>query len=284
MIYISSLRLKHWVKNLFVFIPLLVSGSFIELELLKESFFAFLAFCFASSFIYVFNDLIDREKDKNHPIKMNRGIASGKITTLKAILILILLLLVLLQVESLATNSFISVLLAYIFLNINYSLWMKKIPVLDVMSISIGFVLRVQAGVLATDLSTSPWLIAMTFTLSMLLALGKRKAELKNTDAVSSRSSLAMYNEKIISSMQSIFSSSTLIFYFIYTNLSNMFLGNQTYLQISTLFVVAGLLRYVQISFDEDMIEEPTNILLMDGFILVSVLLWSFSIAASFIF
>ncbi len=281
--YISSLRLKHWVKNFFVFIPILVSGLFIEASLLRESFYAFMAFCFGSSFVYIFNDLLDREKDRNHPVKKFRAIASGEVSTFMAIVILILLSVLIWLTQNIAINNFISIILAYIFLNINYSLWMKNIPVLDVLSISLGFVLRVQAGVVATDLSTSPWLIAMTFCLSMLLALGKRKAELQNSSPQSSRSSLSGYNETIITSMQSVFTSSTLIFYFMYANLTEKFLGNKILLQISTLFVVAGLMRYIQIAFDEDMIEEPTNILLKDKFILISVTFWSISIILSFI-
>ncbi len=286
MIYniITALRPKHWVKNFFVFIPLLVSGSFFDLNLLYNAVLAFLSFCLASSVVYFFNDLIDIEKDKNHPKKKHRPIASGKISVSTAIFFILLMLLGLIWLQSISVNNIYILIISYLFLNLNYSLWLKKITIIDVMCISTGFVLRVQAGVLSTGLDTSEWLISMTFTLAMLLALGKRKVELNHINSNITRDSLKGYSIASINSMQSIFISCTMIFYLLYVNLNITFLGNLEFLHGSSIFVIAGLLRYVQISFSENIDEQPTDILYNDKFIMISVFLWATMIFLSFMF
>jgi len=281
---ISALRLKHWVKNLFVFIPILVSGSFFDLNLLYNAVLAFLSFCLASSVVYFFNDLIDIEKDKNHPKKKYRPIASGKISISVAIFFIFVMLLGIILLQSISINNIYILIISYLFLNFNYSLWLKKISIIDVMCISTGFVLRVQAGVLSTGLDTSEWLISMTFTLAMLLALGKRKVELKYINSDITRDSLKEYSIQSIHSMQAIFISCTMIFYLLYVNMNTTFSGNLEFLHASSIFVIAGLLRYVQISFSENIDEQPTDILYKDKFIMISVFLWSIMIFLSFIF
>ncbi len=280
---IITMRLKHWVKNLFVFIPLLVSGSFFDVNLLLDSFLVFICFCFASSSVYFFNDLIDIRKDRNHPKKRFRPIASGKISLITAIIFTLFLLFSTLYFQSLSSSSFYVIIILYLFLNFNYSIWLKKISIIDIISISAGFVLRVQAGVLATGLDTSIWLISMTFTLAMLLALGKRKVELKNSKSNESRVSLKGYSKTIISDMQNIFISCTIIFYILYVNLNTTFGGNKLYLYVSVIFVVAGLLRYVQLNSLEILDEEPTDILFKDKFIMIYVMVWVLLIGLSFI-
>jgi len=276
------MRLKHWVKNFFVFIPILVSGSFFDFILLKDSLFAFLSFCLASSSVYFFNDIIDIEKDKNHPVKKNRPIASDKISLLPALFFMLLMLFGIVFIQSVSLNNIYVIILGYLILNFIYSLWLKKIPILDVICISIGFVLRVQAGVLATGLDTSEWLISMTFTLAMLLALGKRKVELENSNSNDTRDSLKGYSISSINSMQNIFISCTMIFYLLYTNLNTTFSGNKILLYMSSVFVISGLLRYVHLSFSEIINEDPTDILYKDKFIMISVILWALMILLSF--
>ena len=280
--FIISMRLKHWVKNFFVFIPILVSGSFFDFILLKDSLFAFLSFCLASSSVYFFNDIIDIEKDKNHPVKKNRPISSGKISLLPALFFMLLMLFGIVFIQSVSLNNIYVIILGYLILNFIYSLWLKKIPILDVICISIGFVLRVQAGVLATGLDTSEWLISMTFTLAMLLALGKRKVELENSNSNDTRDSLKGYSISSINSMQNIFISCTMIFYLLYTNLNTTFSGNKILLYMSSVFVISGLLRYVHLSFSEIINEDPTDILYKDKFIMISVILWALMILLSF--
>ena len=278
-----AMRPQQWVKNIFVFIPILVSGSFFNISLLLDSFIAFISFCLAASIVYLFNDIIDFSNDKNHPKKKYRPIASGKISKNLAFISILIILFFVFYLQNLAINNIWIIIILYLILNLNYSLWLKKIIIIDVICISIGFILRVQAGVVATGLENSEWLISMTFTLAMLLALGKRKAELENYGSnLKSRDSLQSYTSPLINVMQIIFVTCTIVFYLLYTNLNSTFDGNSLLLSLSSIFVVAGLLRYVQLSFDNVIEEDPTNILYKDKFILSSVILWGFIIILSF--
>ena len=281
---ILSMRIRHWVKNLFVFIPLLVSGSFLNFHLVIQSFIAFISFSFLSSSVYLFNDIIDIENDKLHYVKKNRPIASGKISIPVGYFLIFILLFLIIFLQSLLTENIYEILFMYLFVNINYSLWLKNISIIDVICISSGFVFRVLAGVISTGLETSSWLILMTFTISMLLALGKRKFELKKNKTNKTRVSLKYYTLKSIESMQNIFVTCSLIFYLLYVNLNDYFPGDKNFLLFSSIFVVAGLLRYIQISSEESNFEEPTEILYNDKFITISVFLWALIILLSFIF
>ena len=278
-----AMRIHHWIKNLFVFIPLLISGSFIDFFLIKESFIAFLSFCLTSSIVYFFNDIIDIEKDKLHDSKKNRPIASGKISIFFSYFFILIMLTSVVVLQSFLNNNIYEIIVAYLFINLNYSLWLKKIAILDIICISSGFVLRVLAGALATGLETSTWLISMTFTLSMLLALGKRKSEIQKFKSLETRDSLKNYSLLSINSMQTIFISCTLILYLLYINLADNFMGNRIFLFLSSIFVVAGLLRYVQISFEKNNYEQPTDILYRDRFIIIVVISWGLTIILSFL-
>ena len=278
------MRIRHWVKNLFVFIPLLVSGSFLNFHLVIQSFIAFISFSFLSSSVYLFNDIIDIENDKLHYVKKNRPIASGKISIPVGYFLIFILLFLIIFLQSLLTENIYEILFMYLSVNINYSLWLKNISIIDVICISSGFVFRVLAGVISTGLETSSWLILMTFTISMLLALGKRKFELKKNKTNKTRVSLKYYTLKSIESMQNIFVTCSLIFYLLYVNLNDYFPGDKNFLLFSSIFVVAGLLRYIQISSEESNFEEPTEILYNDKFITISVFLWALIILLSFIF
>ena len=280
---IVSMRPKHWIKNFFVFIPLLVSGSFFNWALVKNSLFAFLSFCLVSSIVYIFNDILDKEKDKKHQNKKYRPIAIGKISFSTVLFFIFFLSSLIFLFQSISKNNIYVSIISYLGLNISYSLWLKRIPIIDVLCISIGFVIRVQAGVFATGLETSKWLISMTFTMAMFLALGKRKVELKNSDSHLTRESLAGYTILAIENMQNIFIACTLILYLLYTELNKTFSGNKEFLYISSVFVITGLLRYVQLSYDDRLEDEPTNILYKDRFILISVFFWGLIISLSYI-
>ncbi len=274
--FIKLIRPKHWIKNLFVLIPLLVSGNLLDQTLLLPSFYGFLAFCLASSTIYVFNDIIDIENDRNHPIKKGRPLPSGIVTTNQAIFLIILLLAITIFITSRLNMSSIVMLIAYSFLNILYTLKIKKYAILDIISISLGFVFRVQMGVFITELDTSAWLLVLTFSLSMLLALGKRKAELHLEIQNNSRKSLDGYNKEFITSMELIFITNTLVYYVLYTFFSESFPGDLSLFAFSSIFVLMGLSRYLYLSINEkfDTFYDPVEILFKDKFIMVSVILW----------
>ena len=164
-------------------------------------------------------------------------------------------------------------LLIYFLINLLYSLHLKHYPVIDVLCISTGFVLRVTLGVIVTNLDISPWLIALTFSLCMLLALEK-KAELSESTNITQRPSLRKYNEESLKSLQSIFVGCTIIFY-TYIQYLVLHTINKVCCFYSSVFVIAGLSRYVLVANSESMIEEPTSIVYQDKFILSCVILWT---------
>ncbi len=267
-------RVKHWVKNGFIFVPTLVSGNIFNTHLFADVFLVFLIFCLASSVVYIFNDIQDIEEDKRHPIKRFRPLPLGDISIAAARGYQLLLMVSIAALVYVTGSGIVTYIASYIMLNYLYSKWIRNIALLDVMVIAIGFVIRVQAGVWAADIESSHWLIAMTFSICMLLALGKRKAEIVHTDGISSRVSLTAYNIDLINMLQILFVCCTSIFYVMYTLFTTNFPGETGLLFYSSIFVIAGLCRYLQISTSEYMIEEPTNIVFRDKFILISISLW----------
>ena len=271
---IRLLRPKHWIKNLFVFIPVFVSGNFFDISLLGLSIYGFILFCSASSVIYILNDLVDKERDKIHPIKKNRPLAANLISKMQAVIVQIVLLVFIFFTLKLISFQGTAPLVIYFLINIFYSFYLKHFPIIDVLCISTGFVLRVIMGVVITNLVISPWLIALTFTLCMLLALGKRRAEFNESHDIKQRPSLNNYNEESLKSLQIIFVGCTFIFYVLYTIFNKLDHSENILFFYSSIFVVAGLSRYLLISNSNSMIEEPTSIVYQDKFILSCVCLW----------
>ena len=272
---LKLIRVRHWIKNTFVFIPIFVSGNLFVYPTSIKTIIGFIIFCLASSAVYIFNDFADLDRDKNHPVKRKRPLSSGKISKSFGVIILLIILIIICIIFFL--NSFTGCLIIgiYFLLNIFYTLYLKHIEIIDVICISTGFVLRVLLGVHYASLDTSFWLIALTFTLSMLLALGKRKAEIKNKKHTIVRPSLGKYNLEVISNLQGVFVSVTIVFYVMYTIFNQTFPGDKELLFYSSIFVVAGLGRYMVITSSEFMIEEPTNIFYQDRFILTTVIGWT---------
>ena len=268
---INLLRPKHWIKNFFVFIPLFISGNLFETDLLKLSTYGFILFCFASSIIYILNDLVDKDRDKFHPEKKKRPLAANLISVKIAILVQIFLLILIILILNLIAFKGLIPLIIYFFINTSYSFILKHYPVVDVLCISIGFVIRVVMGVIISNLTISPWLIALTFTLCMLLALGKRRAEFNEIKNTNQRPSLRKYNEESLKNLQIIFVGCTLIFYVLYTIFNKEYYSDNMLFFYSAIFVIAGLSRYLLISNSESMIEEPTSIVYKDKFILFCV-------------
>jgi 4-hydroxybenzoate polyprenyltransferase len=272
---IQLLRPKHWIKNLFVFIPIFVSGNFFNIFLLELAFYGFILFCLLSSTIYIVNDLVDIERDRQHPIKKKRPLAASLVSVRQAILMQIcLLVLIFFILKSISFQGAVP-LAIYFLVNTLYSFYFKHYPIIDVLCIATGFVLRVIMGVVVTSLKISPWLIALTFTLCMLLALGKRRAELSASKNSIQRPALKKYNEEALKSLQSIFVGCTFIFYVLYTIFNKTHNTENMLFFYSSIFVIAGLSKYLLISNTDTMLEEPTSIVYQDRFILSCVLLWA---------
>ena len=200
--YLKLIRVKHWLKNILIFLPIFFSINILNLNYLKISSLAFIIFCLSSSIVYIINDIKDIEKDKNHPIKKYRPLASGKVTKNKAFIILLVLIIMNLLLMTYLYININSVLvylipIIYIVINILYSFILKDIPIIDVGVIVLGFVLRVMYGGITTNIEVSKYLYLMIIFGAFFLAFGKRRNEiLKNGSK--SRKSLNIYNKEFL--------------------------------------------------------------------------------------
>lgn len=277
---IKLLRPKQYIKNLFVFLPIFFGGYVTEITYWTTTMWLFISFCFASSSIYCLNDIVDAKNDQSHPIKKNRPIASGSISKLTASVIMVLcasisiLFLYIGKINSLSS----SIVFAYLILNILYCFWLKNISIADVFCIAFGFVLRVVAGGTASDIWISPWIVLMTFLLTLLLATSKRRYDviLYTQDKVVSRKKVDHYSLDFLNIAMSIEASIAIVCYIIYTLSPDVSIRMQSdYIYITSFFVIAGILRYLQqIIVRSEQQCDPTAILVKDRFIQICLAGW----------
>lgn len=275
--YIKLLRPHQYLKNLLIFFPLIFAVKVTHVDLLLNALIAFIAFSLTASSIYIFNDIKDVEEDKVHPSKKNRPIAAGKIPVKNALIVMIILLCFGLGIATSLNITFLYILLGYFGMNILYSLKLKHIAIIDIIIISIGFVLRIFSGSVVVGVITTEWIIIMTFLLSMFLALAKRRDDvLLSTDSENkTRKNIDGYNLVFIDSSMMIMASIVIVAYILYTispETATKF--HSKYLYLTTLFVIAGIIRYMQITFVENKSGSPTNVLIKDKFLQVCILLW----------
>lgn len=281
--YIKLLRPKDWAKNLFLFVPSFFAGSFFvpsNIGLLIEG---FVAFCFFASSIYIINDYRDIEDDRKHPKKSKRPLASGKVNKKAAVFICVLLLAAGIILAYLSDHSFqfLFILGIYFFMNLAYSMGIKNIAILDILILAAGFVLRVKAGAIIAEVDTTDWLIVMTFLLSLFMAIAKRRDDmlLKLSTGTDMRKSMSGYNLDFLNTMLGLFSAILIVAYINYTVSPITMARLRTYrLYYSSLFVIAGVMRYLQITFVQKESGSPTEILYKDRFIQITLVLWILSI------
>lgn len=216
--YIKLIRPKHYLKNILIFLPLIFSGHFFNIELLKISLFGFFSFCMAASTIYIVNDIKDREKDKMHDIKKNRPIASGKISVKKAVVLSIITFIIAIFFQFLTQKifGFIFVVL-YVIMNIAYSFKLKDIPLIDISIIVIGFLIRVLYGAYLINVEVSNWLLLTVISISFYLALGKRRNEIKKNGS-NSRKVLKYYTVDFLDKNMYLSLTLALTFYSLWCN------------------------------------------------------------------
>jgi decaprenyl-phosphate phosphoribosyltransferase len=280
---IKLIRVKDWAKNGFLFLPLFFAGELFNTAQYIPLLLAFVAFSFVASSIYIINDYRDIEDDQKHPVKKNRPLASGAVSKPTAIAILLVLLTGGFGIAWYVKDKFVFVLGLYFVLNLAYSFGLKKIPILDIIILSIGFVLRVKAGSVVTEIAMSEWIVIMVFLLSLFMAIGKRRDDvlLKLSSGVDMRKSMKGYNLDFLNVLLALVSAVIIVSYFMYTMSQETILRLGTYrLYYTCLFVFAGLMRYLQIIYVSSDSGSPTKILYKDRFIQLSILLW----IASFIF
>ncbi|MGB9792489.1 MAG: decaprenyl-phosphate phosphoribosyltransferase [Thermacetogeniaceae bacterium] len=270
--YIRLARPKQWVKNFFVYAALVFSRSAFDPLLLGATTAAFALFCLLSGGVYALNDIWDRERDRNHPVKCSRPVASGRIPVRSAAIYGAALLSAGVF-GSFAVSPLLGlVAVAYAALMMAYSLWLKDQVILDVFSVAAGFILRVLAGVAATGVSLSPWLILCTLFLSLFLALGKRRHELYLLEggAQEHRPALDHYSFGFIDQMVAVATSATVLSYSLYT-----FLAPTSRLMMLTIpIVLYGLFRYLYVVYHANGGGSPEDVLLNDLPLQVAVLLW----------
>ncbi|QTV04583.1 decaprenyl-phosphate phosphoribosyltransferase [Faecalibacter bovis] len=274
--YLKLMRVKQWVKNLFVFIPLFFSGNFFNTDLMIQSFVGFVLFSFVASSIYIINDYVDIEKDKKHPEKKNRPLAAGTISKQNAIILFLLLLLISIGGSLLLGNYKVgAILLVYFLMNVAYSFKLKQIAILDVMIIATGFLMRVLVGGYITGIIISDWTILLTFTAALILALGKRRGELINAELTgTTRKSLDGYNEPFVNAALVISCTVTIVSYLMFILSDETQSKFHHYIIYTFVFVFAGILRYLQQTFVFQKTESPTKLIFKDIFLQTLIVIW----------
>ena len=276
------IRPHQYVKNLFIFLPLFFSGQLSNLQLLQNTLLAFIAFSFSASAVYILNDYHDIKEDQQHPKKKNRPLASGAISKKKAIALMLLLFIVGASLMAICSIYALGVLSAYLILNIGYSFYLKHIALLDVSIIATGFVLRLFVGSTVTDTPLSQWIVIMTFLLALFMALAKRRDDVLlflNTGK-KMRKVIDGYNMQLIDGAMMIMASVVIVSYILYTTSVEVVQRlNSQYLYLTGLFVILGIMRYLQIVFVELDSGSPTKIVLKDRFMQITILAWLLSFA-----
>jgi len=274
---VNSMRPSQWIKNLFVFAPLIFAQKFFDFFLILKTVGAFLLFCILSSAIYILNDLLDIEEDKNHPRKSKRPIALGKISKNQAISIFIALSVVSLSLAFWLNKYFFIVALTYFILQVAYSIKLKRIVIVDVFIIAAGFVIRIVAGGLVIEVPISSWLLICTMLLALFLAMGKRRHELVILENMASnhRSSLKEYSSYLLDQMIAVVTASTLIAYCLYTISAETVEKFETKNLIFTVpFVLYGIFRYLYLIHNKEKGGSPESLIIKDKPLLIDILLW----------
>lgn len=265
---IALLRIKHWIKNLFVMAPLIFSGLMTDQTAIINSIVAMFIFCIASSAAYTLNDLVDIDYDKRHPANsQTRPLANGSVSKRSAIITLIFLYMVIIISLVFYTKT-AWVALIYILLNIAYSLHLKKIPIIDLFIIATGFMLRLYAGAVAIDVPLSAWMAVTTMSLALYLASIKRRQELiRSSD--NKRDVASYYSVDLINRYAEISSTGAIVFY-------SMFVMSEKPDMIITIpFVIFGLFRYWYLVESHEQGESPTTTLLGDWQLIINLVIWS---------
>jgi decaprenyl-phosphate phosphoribosyltransferase len=277
--FIKLIRVNNWVKNLFVFFPLLFSANLTSTTSLVNSALAFLAFCFTSSFVYIINDIKDKDQDKLHPSKQKRPIAAGNISIPTALTVGVVMIVAGFSIMASLSINLIYLLLFYVLMNIAYTFYLKHISIIDCICVAIGFVLRIQVGSLAIGVVASDWILTVTFFLALYLAFSKRKSELLLLDKASGshRKSLDGYSLKLLDVYIFICATISLAAYLLYSFDQRVIATfHNDYLKYSVVFVVIGFFRYFQIIETKvyDGEGDPTTLVLKDKPLQMAVLAW----------
>ena len=279
---VRLMRPKQYIKNLFIFLPLFFALKITDLQLLFNDFIAFIAFSLTASAIYILNDYHDIEEDRKHPRKKFRPLASGEIDKVQAIQIMIILSAFGFGLMAMLSWQAVGILTVYVMLNIAYSFYLKHVAILDVAIIAIGFVLRLFIGAAVTDIALSMWIVVMTFLLALFMALAKRRDDvlIYMETGKKMRKVIDGYNLQFLDTAMAIMASVVIVAYTIYTTSPDVTERFHTqYLYLTSLFVILGIMRYLQIAFVHLDSGSPTKIVFKDRFIQLVLLGWIITFA-----
>ncbi|NOS84045.1 MAG: decaprenyl-phosphate phosphoribosyltransferase [Ignavibacteria bacterium] len=276
---LKLIRPKQWIKNFFVFAPLLFSRHIFHLEYVIPSIAAFIIFSLASSAVYIINDIMDVESDRVHPKKKYRPIASGEVSVKQAMVFLVIIVIGIAAGLIFQRPVFSFVIVLYLITNLLYSLKVKSIVLLDVFFISFGFMLRVLGGAAAIGVSVSSWMILTTIFISLFLAISKRRSELSqivNKENIDKqRKVLKEYSVEFADQINTIAAAGTIISYALYTvSERTVYTFGTEKLIYTTPFVIYGIFRYMYLMHQKNLGESPTSIVTKDIPIILDVLAW----------
>lgn len=269
------LRLHQWVKNLFLFAPLFFMFNFQSEATVKVT-IGFILFSFAASSIYILNDYYDIEEDRAHPTKKNRPLACGAVSKYAAIILMSGLLFIAIIGALMLSIKFTLIVLAYIGMNIAYTFGLKHVSILDITIIAVGFVLRIYAGAMLINDTPSMWIVLVTFVLALFLALAKRRDDcLLAIDGKKIRKNIDGYNLEMVNAAMTLMAGVTVVSYIMYTVSPEVTqrLGTH-YLYLTAVFVILGILRYMQLTFVEQNSGSPTKLVLKDRFLQSAIAGW----------
>lgn len=289
------LRPRQWIKNFALFTAVMFGGQLFSLDILTRVIWGFIAFCLLASSTYIINDILDVEKDKRHPFKKLRPIPSGNVTQNQALILFFLLISISFLISFQLSLVFFFITVVYLLLQLSYSMLFKSIAVFDILFIATGYILRIFAGEVLSGYHISVWLLLTTISLSLFLAVGKRRSELtllvniKGAHLSDVRKSLTHYSDRLLNSYSMMFATSTLVFYSLFTFqesalgipipgiLLPQFLPDylqRKWLMVTILPVTYGVMRYLQDIYEKSEGESPERVLLSDKSLLASVIVW----------
>ena len=290
------LRPRQWIKNFAIFAAIIFSGQLFNPIALENVIIGFFIFCGLSSAAYIVNDIFDIKKDRLHPFKKFRPLAHGDVSISTALVIAVTLIMVSLWLAFYLNTAFFGVALAYVAVQLLYSVFLKSVTVIDILAIASGYIIRVYAGEFASGYHISVWLLLTTISLALFLAIGKRRSELtlvsqnKQANIAAIRKTLSHYSERLLDVYASMFATSIFISYALFTFLENPqgfkpgvsillpdFLPaffQRKWLMLTIIPVVYGLMRYLQDIYEKHEGESPEKVLLSDKALLSTVLLW----------
>lgn len=278
------LRPQQWLKNGFIFLPLFFDHKLLDFDVLLSAVIAFFAYSFAASGIYCLNDIIDVEADRKHPKKCKRPIAAGTVSKAMAFgliaMCMVVSSLMLMALETQAKWKVAAIIAIYFVMNIAYCLKLKQKAIVDVFIIAVGFVLRIFVGGFATDIELSQWIVLMTFLLALFLAFAKRRDDvvIYEDTGVLARKNVNRYNLTFMNQVIGVVASITMVSYILYTVSPEVMerMGSR-YVYLTSVFVLAGIIRYLQLTIVDVKSGSPTKVLMRDRFVQYCIAGWILS-------